>query len=85
MSKNHHVSLLFFFLSLVIHTFGIIYGDLSDCMYNFIQQTWHRIHSNPPFPMRRSLLVSFSLMRSMPLDDSEVLVWEEEMMNVNKH
>ena len=35
--------------------------------------------------IRRSLLASFSLMRSMPLDDSEVLVWVVEMMNVNRH
>ena len=35
--------------------------------------------------IRRSLLASFSLMRSMPLDDSEVLAWVVEMMNVNRH
>ena len=38
-----------------------------------------------PISIRRSLLASFSLMRSMPLDDSEVLVWVVEMMNVNRH
>ena len=34
--------------------------------------------------IRRNLLASFSLMRSMPLDDSEVLAWVVEMMNVNR-